>query len=235
LIKIKKRQKKIKQFNKHAKSYDDYSFIQKEVATYLASKIDKKYHTILDLGCGTGTVYNLIGKESKKYYAVDMSKNMCNIHPKDKKVETINQSFDDEKLFDKIPKCDIVISSSSIQWSKDLDKLFFNISKKTHNIAFAIFTSNTFKSLHEYLNISSPIYNKDEILDNLKKYFIFKYEIKKYKIDFNNTKELFQYLKKSGVNGDNRKLNFQQAKKLLTSYPHNFLEFEVMFVIGKTK
>jgi malonyl-CoA O-methyltransferase len=176
-----------------------------------------------------------MNKNTKKYYAVDMSKNMCKLHPKGKNINIINQSFDEEDLFEKIPKCDMIISSSSIQWSKDLNKLFFNISKKTDNIAFAIFTSNTFKSLHNYLNISSPIYPKEILINSLEKYFDFKYEIKEYKQEFKNTKELFKYLKNSGVNENQKKLNFSTAKKLLTSYKNNFLEFEVIFIYGKTK
>jgi malonyl-CoA O-methyltransferase len=160
---------------------------------------------------------------------------MCNLHPKNNNLTIINDSFDNQKFFDNLNYFDLIISSSSIQWSNDLDKLFDNISKHTQNIAFSIFTSNTFKTLHNWLNIKSPIYTKEILIDKLKLYFEFNFEIKNYKIEFETIKDIFRYIKKSGVSGGQKKLSFQETKRLLTQYPYNFLEFEVLFVVGRVK
>ncbi len=43
-------------------------------------------------------------------------------------------------------------------------------------------------------------------------------------------KELFDYIKKSGVSGSSASLDFKNAKKLYKEYKLNYLEFEVIFV-----
>ena len=51
-----------------------------------------------------------------------------------------------------------------------------------------------------------------------------------YKLEFENKKDLFDYIKKSGVSGGNDSLDFKDAKKLYKEYNLNYLEFEVIFV-----
>ena len=51
-----------------------------------------------------------------------------------------------------------------------------------------------------------------------------------YKLEFDNKKDLFDYIKKSGVSGVNASLDFKDAKKLYKEYNLNYLEFEVIFV-----
>jgi len=41
---------------------------------------------------------------------------------------------------------------------------------------------------------------------------------------------MFRYIKKSGVSGGEKQLNYQQMKRLMENYPLNYLEFEVLFV-----
>ena len=50
-----------------------------------------------------------------------------------------------------------------------------------------------------------------------------------YKLEFGNKKDLFDYIKKSGVSGK-KSLSFSDSKKLYKEYDLNYLEFEVIFV-----
>lgn len=81
------------------------------------------------------------------------------------------------------------------------------------------------------------IYNNKEISTKLKslrhiartKNYYELLETISYKLEFDNKKELFDYIKKSGVSGKSE-LNFEKAKKLYKEYNLNYLEFEVIFV-----
>ncbi len=224
-----------KEFSRFANSYDRYSIIQKDVSIKLINLIDFKPQKILDLGSGTGEVIRNINWKFDKFIGIDISEDMCKIHPKNKNIEVQNLSFEDENIYNQNLNFDIVISSSAIQWAKDLNRLFFNISKVSQNIAFAIFTSNTFTTIHKISNLNSPIYSSEELLENLNRYFNFSYEIKNYKLKFENKIEMFRYIKKSGVSGGFKRLEFKDTKNLIKNYPFNYLEFEVIFMVGEIK
>ena len=58
--------------------------------------------------------------------------------------------------------------------------------------------------------------------------------MKNYKLNFEDNLSLFRYIKKSGVSGGEKRLNYSETKALLKNYPHKFLEFEVIFLWGKS-
>lgn len=43
---------------------------------------------------------------------------------------------------------------------------------------------------------------------------------------------MFDYIKKSGVSGGEKRLTISQTKKLIKEYHLDYLEFEVLFVIA---
>jgi len=221
-----------KEFSRFAYNYNSLNLIQKEVARYLISKI-KPADSILDLGSGTGEVYKNIDFQFDRFVAVDISENMCLLHPKDSKIEVLNEDFEKTKAFDE--NFDLIISSSSLQWSKNLDDIFFKISKSSKNVAFAIFTSNTFKTLNQLANIESLIYSKEVLLEKLSKYYNFESEVKEYKLNFKDNLEMLRYIKKSGVSGGVKRLKFKDIKNLIDNYPLEFLEFEILYIFGKSK
>ena len=71
-------------------------------------------------------------------------------------------------------------------------------------------------------------YGINELL--LKKYFNAKFEVVQYRLEFESTRDMFRYIKKSGVSGSRKVLNYRQTKKLMNEYPVNYLEFEVVFI-----
>ena len=217
-------------FNKYASTYDKYNIIQKIVSKALIRGIKDKPKTILDLGCGSGQTFLNIDWDYDRYVGVDFSKKMCQLHPKTKKSEIYCLSFDEVAFFEKFKNehFDIVISSSAMQWSKDLKKLVDFIATITNRFEGVLFTSNTYKSIFKTINKTSPILSKNQIQKVFDKYNS-TYEIYEYKIEFLNKKELFKYIKNSGTGGG-VKLNYKEAKYLYLNYPHNFLEFEVIFI-----
>ena len=226
----------VKEFSRFADEYDTYNVIQKEVAKKLIGYVEKrKYSTILDLGSGDGAVYNaLVEREIQfdNFVALDFSKEMLALHPSAHNVTKICMDFNESDLSSVIKKSevDIVISSSALQWSRDIDATLSSISSLSSGAYLSFFTANTFKTLHKTANIISPIYSKSEILEALDRLFIYECETVEYKLNFNSVHKMLRYIKHSGVNGGVKQLGFREIKQLMEKYPLNYLEFEVIFV-----
>ncbi len=219
------------EFSKRAISYKEHNIIQKKVVKKLIENIDSTPKKILDLGCGNGAVYELISWDIDQFVGVDKATNMCTLHPTDKKIKLINEDFETLEF----EKFNMVISSSALQWAKDLDSLFQKIALNSDEIAFSIFCDGTFKTIYEVANLEPFLPNSQNLIELLNRYFEFKHEVVHYKLDFEDNLSKFRYIKNSGVSGGERKLSFKDTKKLIESYPHKYLEFEVMFVWGKVK
>lgn len=220
----------IKEFDRFASQYQRYKIIQSKVATHLVSQTRQRGKRIADLGAGSGEVYRAIDWQYEKFFAVDLSNNMLRFHP-DRNVSKILCNFDDERCIKilKERKVDQIFASSSLQWSKNLELLMHNLAHVTQNVAFAIFTDNTFKTLHAMLGISSPIYSKEEIVSSISQNFMVDYEVRQYRLFFPDTAQMLHYIKKSGVSAGKRVVKIKDLRRVLREYPHSYLEFEVVF------
>ena len=227
----------IDEFSKRANSYEKYSIIQKEVAKHLLSNIKTKPKNILDLGCGDGTVFKNISWEIDNFVGVDKAKNMCKLHPNGKNITIINDDFENLTFLDNQTSLnfDMIISSSSLQWAQDLDQLFNTLKKSVPEISFSIFCSGTFQTIYNCTNLENFLPNCNTLLSLLEKHFVFLHENKTYKLYFNDNISKFRYIKKSGVSGGEKKLGYIQTKRLIETYPHDYLEFEVLFIWGRAK
>lgn len=220
------------QFSKYAKEYQNHNIIQQIVAKSLVRELTSQPKRILELGCGSGQVFSHISWEIDFYKAIDFSASMCELHPKASNIEVKCFDFDTQEFINEIKNdsYDIVLSSSALQWSKDLSKIIKHISYITNEINAVLFTSNTFKTIQKITKIKSPILDESSIKKAFSKYFKCEFETIMYKLEFDDKKELFDYIKKSGVSGGNTSLDFKEAKKLYKEYNLNYLEFEVIFV-----
>lgn len=220
------------EFSKHANEYNDHNIIQQIIAKSLIRELKKEPKRILELGCGSGQVFNHITWPVDFYKAIDFSPEMCKLHPKNSNVQVKCYDFDTEEFLAEIKNdsYDIVLSSSALQWSKDLNKIIKNLSYITKEIKAVLFTSNTFKSIQSITNKKSPILEEKKIKDAFSKHFECEFETIMYKLEFSNKKDLFNYIKNSGVSGGTNLLDFKNAKKLYKEYKLNYLEFEVIFI-----
>lgn len=224
------------EFSKHASEYNSYNIIQQLVAKSLVRDINNEPKKILELGCGSGQIYKYISWETTSYTAMDFSASMCELHPKSKGVEVKCLSFDSEDFFIylKNKKYDLVISSSALQWSKNLSKITKILSEVTNEVNAVLFTSNTFKRIQELSNAKSPILSVEEIKDAFLNNFECEFEVFNYNLEFDSKKKMFEYIKKSGVSGG-KALDFKAARKLYKEYNLNYLEFEVIFIKAKKR
>ncbi len=225
------------EFSNHANTYGTYNIIQDKVIQHLLSKVNTEPKNILDLGCGDGSLCKKIDWDYHSFTGVDFAKGMLELHPKSENIECIYGDFNNQELFNNLytNNYDFIFSSSALQWAYDLERVFKNIKAFNLPIALAIFTSNTFKTINKTAKINSILKSADMVEALAKKYFDVNIEVLTYKLEFNSTKEMFTYIKKSGVSGSRKILSFKQTKELMKNYPLNYLEFEVSFITSFSK
>ena len=224
------------EFSRFASVYSRHNIIQAEVAQKLISLLpQKQYETILDLGCGRGEVYRNLKKQGIGFgylTALDISAEMLQLHPSGENLTMVQNDFNQPDILKALPAShyDLLISSSALQWSSDLDVTLPLLASLSDRFYFAIFTAGTFRSLHHCAGITSPIYSETILKEKISKYFDAEYETIRYKLHFDTVYKMLRYIKESGTSGGERRLSYTQTKQLLDTYPYDYLEFEVLFV-----
>jgi len=228
------------EFSRFAGTYSQHNLIQAKVAKKLVSMLpEKDYGSILDLGCGRGEIYRNLKAQQitfRHLTAMDISAEMLELHPEEEKLVKFRGDFnlppDISSL--PLPHYDLLISSSALQWSSDLDVTLPLISTLSDQCYCAVFTSETFRSLHHFAGIKSPIYSEKLLREKIGKYLDPTFETVRYTLAFDSVYKMLRYIKESGTSGGERYMGYRQTKKLLESYPHDHLEFEVLFVSPKS-
>lgn len=231
----------VEEFSRFANLYDRYNTIQSRVAERVVSMIDMaECNRVLDIGSGNGLIYKYMVTQDIKFnefIALDFSKEMLKLHPTSKSIKKIYFDFNSREDFNILKKngYDLVISSSALQWSRDLDMTLREISRLSNLFYFSIFTSATFKTLHRIGKIKSPIYSREEIEQIINRYYTASYEAIDYRLKFSNIYEMLRYIKRSGVSGGKRQLSYMEIKNIIKNYPLDYLEFEVVFIKATSK
>jgi malonyl-CoA O-methyltransferase len=220
------------EFSFNAGSYGQYNIIQNKVVTKLLSAVADKPRSVLDLGCGSGAVYKALTWPLENFIAVDFASAMLALHPKGPGIETVLGDFNDPELFGRLRgrKFDRIVSASALQWAADLDLVFSHLSRLGAPVSLAIFTAGTFRSIHETAGLQPFLRSADETQACAAKYFAAEFSLERYTLDFPSVRDMFRYIKKSGVSGGRKMLDFRQAKQLMSDYPLRHLEFEVLFM-----
>jgi malonyl-CoA O-methyltransferase len=221
------------EFSKYASHYGSYNVIQNKVVKHLLTFVQEKPRKILDLGCGRGGVAELIGWDYDLLLGVDFAPGMLQLHPKSSKIELLHGDFNQAELFE-ILKCysfERIISASALQWAQDLQKTFLQLQKLKAPVALAIFSANTFATLNKTAALPPLLRSKEELKRLQEKYFAdAHFEVMEYRLEFENKRDIFRYIKRSGVSGSRKVLSYKETKKLMQSYPLDYLEFEVVFI-----
>ncbi|MDO9055851.1 MAG: methyltransferase domain-containing protein [Sulfuricurvum sp.] len=220
------------EFSRYAAQYGSRNVIQRLVAQKLIASTTDKPSRVLDLGCGNGTLFSLIDWEIERFVGVDFSEQMLEHHPKDFNVELLLGNFNDPLLFQSLKKerFDRIYSASALQWAEDLDRVMESLASLNTPMSLAIFTAGTFKTLHECAGVTPLLRSSDEVMAIAEKHLDARFEVLHTTLEFDSVREMFRYIKRSGVSGGRRVLDFSQTKRLMETYPLNYLEFEVVFI-----
>lgn len=220
------------EFSRYAAEYGSHNVIQRHVAEKLIASTEGKPSRILDLGCGNGTLYSLIDWECEHFVGVDFSEQMLEHHPKSENIELVLGNFNDPALFEKLrgEHFDRIYSASALQWAEDFESVIQSLALLNTPMSLAIFTAGTFKTLHEYAGVTPLLRESDEVISIAEQYVDAKFEVLHTTLEFDSVREMFRYIKRSGVSGGRRVLDFSQTKRLMETYPLEYLEFEVVFI-----
>ncbi len=220
------------EFSQNAGNYNKYNIIQTKVAKELIDAITDTPLSILDIGCGRGEMYKSISWPLKKFVAVDFAEGMLELHPAGEYIELFVKDFNDQTCFLNLQnyEFDRIVSASALQWADDLNKTFQNIITLNSPVTFSIFTSGTFKTLYETASIPPLLRSAEEVMRLSEKYFNAEYKVLKYTLEFDSVRDMFRYMKKSGVGGVRNILTFKEMKTLMLNYPLNYLEFEILLI-----
>lgn len=220
------------EFSRYAAQYGEHNVIQGKVAQKLATHTLDRPKKILDLGCGNGTLFSHIDWKMDAFTGVDFSQPMLSHHPHAQNVTLMLGDFNNPALFEQLSKgtFDRVYSASALQWADDLDTVFKSISALNSAVSLALFTSGTFKTLYETAGLPAILKSSEEMIEYASCHFDAQYEIVRYVLEFDSVREMFRYIKRSGVSAGRRVLDVGQTKALMKNYPLNYLEFEVLFI-----
>jgi malonyl-CoA O-methyltransferase len=221
-----------REFSKYAQHYGQYNIIQTQVVRKLLDDLQHKPLNVLDLGCGNGSLYKAIDWPLKRFVGIDFSKEMLQLHPKAENVACWLGDFNDPQLFERLreERFDRIFSASALQWAVDLERVFASIGALETPVSLAIFTAKTFQTLFETAGLPPLLRSADEVIVLAKKSFGAECEVVNYSLSFDSVREMFRYIKRSGVSGARRALDYRQTKSLMASYPLDYLEFEVVFI-----
>jgi malonyl-CoA O-methyltransferase len=224
------------EFSKYADQYGNYNIIQDKVVQKLIADLPTLPENILDLGCGKGALFSAIEWPLNHFVGVDFAAGMLELHPKEAQnvevVECIYGDFNDLELFEQLSyhHFDRIFSASALQWATDLEKVFSNIASLNRPLSLAIFSGSTFKTMFETADVKPLLRSSNEVIALAQCYFDVEVEVVQYKLEFDSVREMFRYIKRSGVSGNRNLLRFKEMKKLMNEYPLNYLEFEVVFI-----
>ncbi len=223
------------EFSKNASHYEKHNTIQKRVIERLLASTSYKPKRILDLGCGSGALCRKIDWEYEHFVGVDFAPGMLELHPKSEKIEAIYGDFNDRALFENLAtyEFDYIFSASALQWADNLQSVFQNITLLNTPFSLAIFTAGTFKTLNKTAGLQPLLLSAKEIKKIQKESFDAAFEVVKYTMEFDDVREMFRYIKRSGVSGSRNILSFKETKELMKNYPLNYLEFEVAFITSR--
>ncbi len=223
-------------FSKYADQYGNYNIIQEKVIAKLLGDLHERPRRILDLGCGKGALFNAIDWNLEHFVGVDFAPRMLELHPKEgtnaASVECLYGDFNDSGLFEQLAGHDFdrIFSASALQWADDLEQVFSNIASLQKPVSLAIFGGSTFKTLFETAGVEPLLRSSDEVITLAKRYFDAEIEVVEYQLAFDSVREMFRYIKRSGVSGNRNLLGYRQMKALMARYPLDYLEFEVVFI-----
>lgn len=219
-------------FSRYAEHYGSYNIIQERVADRLVAGVSDAPQAILDIGCGRGAVAKRIDWPYRSFVGVDFAPGMLGLHPEGEHIECVRADFDDPKLYAalKSRRFDRIFSASALQWSQDLAHTFALIRSLDAPVSLAIFTSGTFQTLFETAKMPLLLRSAEEVEVLAKRFFNASCEVVRYSLRFENTRDMFRYIKRSGVSGSRNVLTYKETKRLMDTYPLDYLEFEVIFI-----
>lgn len=207
----------IKNFSRHAASYDRHSHIQQLAAHHLLAELPEGgIHTILEIGCGTGYYTTLLKNRypHSKITAIDISDQMI----KCAKSKVLGTDIDflvaDAEELEIRGEYDLITANAVFHWfehPKETIVFYKSLLRENGILTFSLFGSQTFRELHQALCAhfkkhitftSSSFISKAALTEIMEKQFV-NVTIKESfcQKKWNSLLELLTTIKYTGTNG----------------------------------
>lgn len=209
----KRQQRIIEHFRRSIDSYDSGAKVQKVVGESLVAKIagydDICYEKVLEVGCCTGSMTETLCRTRSvgELWVNDLVPECCRqaaervkgvtgkICPLAGDIETVPLPAD----------LDLIISSSTFQWLKDLPNTFqrFSVSlRECGYLAFTMFGPGTMNQVRELTGVGLDYISENRLTQMLQKNFqVIEVESSRFTLLFKTPKEVLYHIQNTGVGG----------------------------------
>lgn len=212
-------------FAKNLKNYNENAKIQKRMAerllTFIQNKQPKK---ILEIGCGTGFLTQLISNsfEFEEYLTIDIVEE-CREY-----INQINSTISflpidiEEFIKTNTEKYDLIISNATLQWVNNFKNV---INKLKHllnqngELVFSTFGKENFKEIYHVMGTTLDYYSPSELKEIFPDSFI---EQEIHILSFSTPKDVLRHLQLTGVNAIE---NISWTKKDLIRFENGYKNF----------
>ncbi len=209
-------------FSKNLKNYNENAKIQKHMAEKLVSLIkNKNPRKILELGCGTGFLTNLVNQNLsfEEYIAIDIVES-CNVYINEisPKIEFLAKDIEDYIELNS-EKFDLIISNASLQWVENFERVIKTLENKLNpngELIFSTFGNENFREIYHILGTSLRYFSNTE-LHNIFPNAEIEPEI--HIMAFDSPKDVLKHLQLTGVNAIE---NTSWTKKDLTKFENGY-------------
>ncbi|WP_104696801.1 MULTISPECIES: methyltransferase domain-containing protein [unclassified Helicobacter] len=215
--------------------YEENAIVQDHMQNkLLAFLLQKKFHSILEIGCGVGSftkkIINVLEFDSLicsdledygNYLPSEASFLLLDAN----EIHKINQSFD------------LIISNACIQWL-DQEKFFLNLEKislKGTTLVLGSFGKDNLKEIKQHTSIGLSYFSLKEYQSLLQeKWQILYLEEEIFPINFKSPLQAFRHLKFTGVNSldSNHKLT-KKSLKIFEDKFKNTITYHPIYIIAK--
>ena len=226
-------------FSRFAESYEKHAILQKEAAEILADFSGELKGKGIDLGCGTGFLYEFFKKSS--IIGIDISTDMISFYRKRNRNAVV---CDMEKLPFLDKSFNFAISNFSLHWS-DIEKTFSEVKRVLKENGVFIFNIPIYGSLESVENILGNLKFDfpcvPETLKTLKEkgFGIEDFFVENLEFEFENGYELLSHLHKTGVSISQKRETLKEKRKTVEkflSYKKPVkLNFKLLFVKAYVK
>lgn len=226
-----RQQRIIEHFRRSIQSYDEGAKVQKMVGDTLIAKMtahgDIQYGRVLEVGCCTGSMTEMLCRKKSvaELWLNDLVPECCyrsatrvaalagDVHPLSGNIEQLS-----------VPDgLDLIISSSTFQWLRDLPAAFdkFAISLKDHGfLAFTMFGPGTMHQVRELIGIGLDYTNESDLATMLKKNFsLLEFESSSCTLHFHTPREVLRHIQATGVGGAG---TYQWTPGRLRAFDHEY-------------
>lgn len=219
--------------------YEENALIQQKMAQKLVSFLDASYDTILEIGCGTGTLIKRIygSRTFKNYYAIDIiEENRDFLAGQFPKVQYSCFDMDNLKNFYPEQHFDLILSNAAIQWSINSELLIqtcMNRLSPNGTLALAFFGEKNFYEIKDIFGVGLTYLSQKKIDEICKNYEIVHSSQEIHELKFSDTISLLRHIKNTGVGGmSHTAIKKEQLKQYAEKYK-NILTYNPVYLVLK--